>query len=128
MHPTMPRSTARHFYSCTGGVLAAIVRALLAWHRATIQLKGRHRKQGGERAGHHGERPEPKERQGVDACSRQGNTTARTSEGLAGSTIAKTSISITPATKKAGQAIHIRRCVHIVLFPCGVVLGRCEIQ
>lgn len=40
-------------------MLAAIVRALLVWHRATIQLKGRHRKQGGERAGHHGERPDP---------------------------------------------------------------------
>lgn len=26
------------------------------------------------------------------------------------------------------RGIDIRRCVHIVLFPCGVVLGRCEIQ
>ena len=34
---------------------------------------------------------------------------------LCGSTIAKTSISVTPAIKNAGHKIHIRRCCNIVV-------------
>ena len=42
-----------------------------------------------------------------------------------GSTMAKTSISSTPAIKKAGHAIHIRRCVHIsVLSPGAAGVAR----